>query len=314
MTCTYQSGCSNAVPKARKPQYCNFHYKKRNSEVAAAAKSRPRRLSFIDLTTESEIRNQIDADFDLSMQLASPQKIQTRSTIVSQSDSKEIVREEANEFMELIDEETAKVNTSIRVKFHQLNSKRARVEAMEKAMKRMKEKKRKVTTMYQTMKELDKTFAPLNELIRKKKQRQSYHSHHDLYSAEFFFLLFSNFIEKGFCTQKQASEYFFIPPSTLSSKYNLWLKFQGAENGPGTVDRRGSPAKLTKEDDEKVKTILVDRIKSHKKTQNKHVPSIVSSVKPSVTSFSVASISRLKKRLNIASRNTAVTQKRANPF
>ena len=141
-----------------------------------------------------------------------------------------------------------------------------------------------------------------------KKKRHDY-NYYRQYSNFFFYRLFSSYIAAGLCTQQQAADYFKISPSTLSAKYNLWR--DKGKTRIGTCDRRGMKRKLTATEETAVKAKMEDRIHSHiHKTQNKHVPAIVASVNPAVESFSVSSVSRLKKRVKITSRTTPVAAKR----
>jgi len=62
--------------------------------------------------------------------------MQTRENEMSRM---EIVKEQADEFKELIDEDTAKVNTAIRVAAHQLQSKKRKADDLQRQTSRLEE-------------------------------------------------------------------------------------------------------------------------------------------------------------------------------
>jgi len=66
---------------------------------------------------------QTSADFDLAMQICTP--IQTRAKSIGKQ---VIVQQQAEKFLSLINEETAKLNQQIRVKAHQLKCKQRRID------------------------------------------------------------------------------------------------------------------------------------------------------------------------------------------
>ena len=77
---------------------------------------------------------QTAADFELAMEIATP--MQTRTTAVQPS---EIVKEQASQFLEIIDDETAKMNERIRVKAHALQSKKRKADDFQRQMSRLEE-------------------------------------------------------------------------------------------------------------------------------------------------------------------------------
>jgi len=62
--------------------------------------------------------------------------MQTRTTAVQPA---EIVKEQASQFMEIIDDETAKMNERIRVKAHMLQSKKRKADDFQRQMSRLEE-------------------------------------------------------------------------------------------------------------------------------------------------------------------------------
>ena len=74
------------------------------------------------------------ADFALAMDIATP--MQTRTTVVAPA---EVVKEQAEQFMEIINEETAKMNAAIRVAAHVLQSKKRKADEFQRQMSRLEE-------------------------------------------------------------------------------------------------------------------------------------------------------------------------------
>ena len=75
---------------------------------------------------------QAAADFELAMKIETP--MHTRATTVQPT---KIVKEQASQFMEIIDEETAKMNTANRVSAHQLQCKKRKFDEYQREIKRM---------------------------------------------------------------------------------------------------------------------------------------------------------------------------------
>ena len=74
------------------------------------------------------------SDLELAMQIATP--MHTRAATVQPT---EIVREQASQFMEVIDDETAKMNAAIRVMAHALQCKKRKADEFHRQMRRLEE-------------------------------------------------------------------------------------------------------------------------------------------------------------------------------
>jgi len=86
---------------------------------------------FTALTAASSLAQTI-AGFELAMQIATPR--QTRTTPLQPT---EIVKEQARQFKEIIDDETAKLNTANRVCAHHLQCKKRKFDEYQREIKRM---------------------------------------------------------------------------------------------------------------------------------------------------------------------------------
>jgi hypothetical protein len=138
------------------------------------------------------------------------------------------------------------------------------------------------------------------------KQRNNY-NHYDAYSNEYFSRLFHGYIHTGLIMQQEAAAYLKIPASTLSSKYCTWLA-EGRQSA-GTMDRRGGKRKLSIEDEATVGQQLHARIDAGQVSQNGHLVDFIMNLQPEYEP-SIGFLSRLKKRLGLGSRMTAVIKKK----
>jgi hypothetical protein len=75
---------------------------------------------------------QMASDFELAMQMATP--MHTRAATMQPT---EVVREQASQFMNIIDDETAKMNAANRVSAHQLQCKKRKWDEHQREMKKL---------------------------------------------------------------------------------------------------------------------------------------------------------------------------------
>jgi hypothetical protein len=164
-----------------------------------------------------------------------------------------------------------------------------------------------------------KPFAPqlaelqaiLSQYIHHQRKRGNY-NYYSNYTGDFFDCLFAELRALGNAAPPLcvvACE-FDINYQTLWSKQKLWLAAVG-EGVNGCLDRRGQlRRRLTDEEEKKVVAIIEERIDSgEEKTDFPAVASIISSVKPSVTSISLAFVHDLLSRHDLVARMTPVKKR-----
>jgi hypothetical protein len=99
------------------------------SSASFSSSSSPKRF---DTLAAAASLVQMASDFELAMQIATP--MQTRAATVQPT---EIVKEQASQFMDIIDDETAKMNAANRVSAHQLQCKKRKWDEYQREIKKL---------------------------------------------------------------------------------------------------------------------------------------------------------------------------------
>jgi len=126
--------CDAAKKQRSRDEKLHESHKSMSIEKTATISSSSSASSRFSALTAAASLAQTAADFELAMEIATP--MQTRTTAVQPS---EIVKEQASQFLEIIDDETAKMNERIRVKAHALKSKKRKADDFQRQMSRLEE-------------------------------------------------------------------------------------------------------------------------------------------------------------------------------
>lgn len=140
------------------------------------------------------------------------------------------------------------------------------------------------------------------------KPRRNY-NYYSEYPNDFFLRLFRDYIHTGLVYQKDAAEFLNICPSTLSSKYNVWLN--NDKGLAGTSDRRGRKRKISDDDEKMIKQQIIKRMQNNDITQNGHLVDFIMNLVPNFYP-SIGYLSRFKKRYGLGSRRTKIDKNSNN--
>lgn len=156
--------------------------------------------------------------------------------------------------------------------------------------------------------DLNELFAPLlDHTVNGEIKKRNNYNYYSEYTNEFFSRLFHDYLDPGTVSQQDAAEFFHIPPSTLSSKYNAWLN--GGKGIIGIRDGRGRKRKLNNDDESLINEQVYERMDSNEKMQNGHLVDFIMNLYPSFHP-SDGFLARYKKRsLDVSSRFTPLKKK-----